>query len=128
MARPSRTCIEVFRSDPSVDEPTVIPDLIAAMLNIFDDMQVLVPRDLAKDDITNFQHRGIARRYPAELTGFDPAGHRLAVRTKRNRFAGAKSFDVTGRPAHQRQAPITGGDGEGTRARVSDFNEARGAG
>jgi len=34
--------VKVLRSDPSIDEPGVVADLIASVLNGFDDVQILV--------------------------------------------------------------------------------------
>ena len=67
--------VDVFRSDPAVDEPTVVANLIAGMLNSFYDVEVLVAGDLAQYDVTNLQHRGIDRYDSAQLAGLDTSGH-----------------------------------------------------
>ena len=98
--------VNILRPDPPVDKPAVIADLIAAMFNGLDDMQVLISLNLAQHDIPNFQLCRIDRDDSAELPRLDASNNGVTVGTKLNHLTGAQFLNVVRSPAHQLQVPI----------------------
>jgi hypothetical protein len=41
-AQPSHTAVDVLQSDPSVDEATIVPNLIAAILSVHDEVDCAI--------------------------------------------------------------------------------------
>ena len=96
----------MFRPDPTIDESAVVADLVAAILNGFHDVQVLISRNLAQRNVPNFKHRGIDGHDGAKLSRLNTSGHRLAVWAEGHRLARAQLSNLTRSPAHQQQAPM----------------------
>jgi hypothetical protein len=72
----------ILRPDPPIDEPAVVADLVAPVLNGLDDVRIFITRNLAQHDVPNFQLRRIDRSDRAQLSGLDAPGHGLTVRAE----------------------------------------------
>ena len=78
----------------------VVADLEAYAVDRFDNMQILVAVNPAKDDVSDRQLGGIHGADRTELTGFDPGRHGVAARPKRDALTGLKLRDVKSSPTH----------------------------
>lgn len=78
----------------------VVPDLKSAILNRFDEMQILGPANFAEDDIAGSKIARTDRLDGAKLTGFDARRHRVATRPKGNCATSAKIRNVSSGPTH----------------------------
>ncbi len=75
------------RPDPSVDEPSVVPDLETTLLNCLDDMEILRPFDLTENNVADLQCLAMDRFNRTELTRLYFRRHRISTGTKRDGFS-----------------------------------------
>jgi hypothetical protein len=94
------------RAYPAIDATAIISDLKSAALHRFDEMQILAPADFAEHNIADLQLTVACDGFHrTELPGFNLAGHRVAARSKSDRFASAKLLDQVRCPTHASRFP-----------------------
>jgi hypothetical protein len=87
-----------IRSHPSVDETSIVPNLVSITLDGLHNVQIVVAADSTQHDVADGEPRRVYGRNSTKLARFDSAPHRASARTERYCLSGPELINVVRRP------------------------------